>query len=85
MNHLDLKLPFQSVVAMMQWQDQIEMHTQPGTLSTFVFHGAARTDEVEKLKSSDVIITSYSIIEVAFDCMRHLFSRLCTVVLPLVV
>ena len=44
------------------WEEQINTHIQPGTLSYHVYHGPNRCDDIEQLAKYDMVITTYSII-----------------------
>jgi SNF2 family DNA or RNA helicase len=46
-----------SVVA--NWEEQIKAHIESGTLTTYVYHGSNRTQDVKQLAQHDVVITSY--------------------------
>lgn len=41
------------------WEEQIKQHTAPGTLSCYVYHGANRYKDIEKLAQYDLVITTY--------------------------
>ncbi|SAM03073.1 hypothetical protein [Absidia glauca] len=53
-------------VAIMQWQTEIEKHTDID-IKVHVFHGNKRASTVKELNSFDVVITTYSILE---NCYR---------------
>lgn len=42
------------------WVTQIQEHIAPGALDVFVWHGAGRHKNAQRLRSADVVITSYS-------------------------
>ncbi|KAF2430214.1 hypothetical protein EJ08DRAFT_660949 [Tothia fuscella] len=42
------------------WENQIEQHVQPGTLSVHVYHGSNRIQDAKELAKYDFVITSYS-------------------------
>ena len=44
------------------WEEQINTHIQPGTLSYHIYHGPNRCDDIEELAKYDMVITTYSII-----------------------
>jgi SNF2 family DNA or RNA helicase len=46
-----------SVVA--NWEEQIKIHIAPGTLTTYVYHGSNRTQDIQELGRNDIVITSY--------------------------
>ncbi|KAL3657892.1 hypothetical protein V7S43_017092 [Phytophthora oleae] len=51
------------LVAVMQWQSEIERFVEHGHLSVYIHHGPKRLDSVEKIASYDIVLTTYSIIE----------------------
>eukprot|EP00644_Phytophthora_capsici_P015775 jgi/Phyca11/577126/estExt2_Genewise1.C_PHYCAscaffold_1020080 len=51
------------LVAVMQWQSEIERFVEPGHLSVYIHHGSKRLELVEKIASYDIVLTTYSIIE----------------------
>ena len=48
------------------WEDQITSHIKPNTLNYYVYHGANRLKDIDKLAAYDVIITTYSIVSSDF-------------------
>lgn len=62
-------------VALMQWKNEIEKHTEPGSLSVLLFHGANRASSVEELEKYDVILTSYSVLESVYRKEHYGFKR----------
>ena len=60
-------------VAIMQWKNEIEAHTEG--LKVCVFHGATRTKEVEELKSFDVVLTTYAVLESSYRKQHSGFKR----------
>ncbi|KAB8303436.1 hypothetical protein EYC80_004861 [Monilinia laxa] len=48
------------------WEDQIKAHVKPGALKYYIYHGANRIKDVEKLSEYDVVITTYG--SVASEC-----------------
>ncbi|CEL00579.1 Putative Helicase-like transcription factor HLTF/DNA helicase RAD5, DEAD-box superfamily [Aspergillus calidoustus] len=44
------------------WVTQIKEHLQTDALSYYVFHGSARTNNVDELSKYDLVITTYSIV-----------------------
>ncbi|KAM5532664.1 hypothetical protein V8D89_013708 [Ganoderma adspersum] len=52
-------------VAIMQWRNEIEMHTD-NMLKTLVWHGSSRETSTRELKKYDVILTSYAVLESCF-------------------
>ncbi|KAI0352754.1 hypothetical protein OH77DRAFT_756955 [Trametes cingulata] len=61
-------------VAIMQWRNEIEMHTD-GLLKTLVWHGASRESSVNELKKYDVVLTSYAVLESCFRKQHSGFKR----------
>ena len=45
---------------MTNWEEQINLHIAPGTLSFYVYHGGNRNQNIDHLCQFDVIITTYS-------------------------
>lgn len=62
-------------VALMQWKNEIEKHTEPGTLKVLVFHGANRATSAANLEEYDVILTLYSVLESVYRKERYGFKR----------
>ncbi|KAG2732375.1 hypothetical protein G9P44_004792 [Scheffersomyces stipitis] len=62
-------------VALMQWKNEIEKHTEPGLLKVLLYHGANRTTDVKELSKYDVILTSYSVLESVYRKENHGFKR----------
>lgn len=62
-------------VALMQWKNEIEAHTDPGTLKVLLYHGANRSNNVEELLEYDVILTSYAVLELVYRKERYGFVR----------
>ncbi|KAK9723266.1 DNA repair protein rad16 [Basidiobolus ranarum] len=60
-------------VALMQWHAELTTHTE--ALSTLIFHGSNRTEDIRVLKKHDVVLTTYSIIEAAFRKQEQGFRR----------
>ena len=50
-------------VAIRQWQAEIARFTLEGSMTVQVYHGADRQTSLQKLASTDVVITSYKIVE----------------------
>ncbi|GLA46141.1 hypothetical protein AnigIFM63604_008928 [Aspergillus niger] len=48
--------------AVNNWTNQIKEHLRENALSFYVFHGPARTNDVEELSRYDLVITTYSIV-----------------------
>jgi len=60
-------------VAIMQWRNEIEAHTEG--LNVCVFHGATRTKEVKELKAFDVVLTTYAVLESSYRKQHLGFKR----------
>ncbi|KAI9641082.1 hypothetical protein NHQ30_010511 [Ciborinia camelliae] len=41
------------------WEDQIKAHIKPGALKYYIYHGANRIKDVQKLSEYDIVITTY--------------------------
>ncbi|XP_028761472.1 putative SWI/SNF-related matrix-associated actin-dependent regulator of chromatin subfamily A member 3-like 1 isoform X2 [Neltuma alba] len=42
------------------WISQLEEHTKPGTLKTYMYYGDKRTEDAEELKMYDLVLTTYT-------------------------
>eukprot|EP00898_Chlorokybus_atmophyticus_P001429 jgi/Chlat1/2287/Chrsp17S02793 len=51
------------LVAVIQWRQEIERYTAPGSVAVLVYHGPNRALNQEKLDKYDVVLTTYSIVE----------------------
>ena len=51
---IDFDIPGPQSVAIMQWRNEIEMHTD-NMLKTLVWHGSSRETSVKELKKYDVV------------------------------
>ncbi|EEB97042.1 hypothetical protein MPER_03720, partial [Moniliophthora perniciosa FA553] len=61
-------------VAIMQWRNEIEAHTDPN-LKVLVWHGASRESNIKELKKYDVVLTTYAVLESAFRKQQSGFKR----------
>lgn len=61
-------------VAIMQWRNEIELHTD-NMLKTLVWHGASRETSINELKKYDVVLTSYAVVESCFRKQHSGFKR----------
>lgn len=61
-------------VALMQWKNEIEQHTN-GKLKVYIFHGGNKTNNIAKLADYDVILTTYAVIESVFRKQNYGFKR----------
>lgn len=48
-------------VAIRQWQTEIARFTDPGALTVQVYHGSDRNTDVQDLRKTDIVITSYKV------------------------
>lgn len=46
------------------WITQLEEHTEPGTLKTYMYYGDKRTKDAEELKMYDLVLTTYTTLSV---------------------
>ncbi|KAG8902401.1 DNA repair protein rad16 [Tulasnella sp. 403] len=60
-------------VAIMQWKNEIDAHTEGFKVT--LFHGSAREKDAAALKSCDVVLTTYSVLESCFRRQHTGFSR----------
>ena len=65
---------FSPTVAIMQWRNEIELHTD-NLLKTLVWHGVSRESSVKELKKYDVVLTSYAVVESCFRKQHSGFKR----------
>ena len=52
--------------AVVQWQQEIERHTAPGSLKVVIYHGPKRTSDPSILETADVVLTTYAVVESEF-------------------
>lgn len=62
-------------VALMQWKNEIEAHTDEGKFKVLLFHGANRSSDMKELSKYDIILTSYSVLESVYRKERYGFKR----------
>ena len=72
-DHRKPNLVVAPTVAIIQWKNEIEAHTEG--LKVYVFHGASRTKEVKELKSFDVVLTTYAVLESSYRKQHLGFKR----------
>ncbi|KZT74470.1 hypothetical protein DAEQUDRAFT_660154 [Daedalea quercina L-15889] len=60
-------------VAIMQWRNEIETHTDG--FKVLVWHGSARDSNIKTLKSYDVVLTTYAVLESCFRKQESGFKR----------
>jgi len=61
-------------VALMQWKQEIETHTNNG-LSVCLFYGGNRSVTAKELKNYDVVLTTYAVLESVFRKQNTGFKR----------
>ena len=61
-------------VAIIQWRNEIEQYTDP-KLKVVLWHGANRTSDIKLLKSADVVLTSYAVLESSYRKQEAGFRR----------
>lgn len=54
------------LVAPIQWKNEIAKFTKPGALQVAVYHGPKRTQNAHDLAGADVVLTTYSTVEVDY-------------------
>ncbi|KAI9793804.1 MAG: hypothetical protein M1833_000527 [Piccolia ochrophora] len=52
------------------WEEQIKMHLDDSTLSSYIYHGTDRCIDIAKLSRYDMVITTYSIVSSEFNKMN---------------
>ncbi|KAF9449564.1 hypothetical protein P691DRAFT_812231 [Macrolepiota fuliginosa MF-IS2] len=60
-------------VAIMQWRNEIEAHTDG--MRVLVWHGASRESSTKELKKYDVVLTTYAVLESCFRKQETGFKR----------
>lgn len=63
------------LVALSQWQTEIEKYTKSNTLSVLIYHGSQRASSVLELTKNDVILTSYSVLETEYRYEKKGYKR----------
>ena len=43
-------------------QSEVEMHTKPGSLTTYTHYGSARTRDSRALVDYDIVLTTYGVL-----------------------
>lgn len=66
-------LLYSPTVAIMQWRNEIEMHTTG--MDVLVWHGALRITDPKELKKYDVVLTTYAVLESCFRKQQTGFKR----------
>ena len=54
------------LAAVMQWKTEIERFSQPDTFRILIYHGPLRFNLLDELSKADIVITTYSTIEVDY-------------------
>ncbi|KAG4439482.1 hypothetical protein IFR05_005018 [Cadophora sp. M221] len=49
------------------WEEQMKQHVKPGTLKYYVYHGANRIKDMQKLADFDIVITTYGSVATEFN------------------
>ena len=49
------------------WEEQIKQHIKPGALKYYIYHGAGRIKDVQKLAEYDLVITTYGSVASEFN------------------
>ncbi|MQM01883.1 hypothetical protein Taro_034643 [Colocasia esculenta] len=49
-----------------QWKDELEAHSEPGTISIFVHYGGDRTSHPRTIAKHDVVLTTYGVLSSAY-------------------
>ncbi|KAF8760144.1 SNF2 family N-terminal domain [Rhizoctonia solani] len=60
-------------VAIMQWKNEIEAHTEG--FKVYMFHGGSREKNIKELAKYDIVLTSYSVLESSFRKQISGFKR----------
>lgn len=50
-----------------QWKDEIEAHSQPGSLSIYLHYGQTRSKDAKLLARNDVVLTTYGVLASEFS------------------
>ncbi|KAG8891409.1 DNA repair protein rad16, partial [Tulasnella sp. 417] len=60
-------------VAIMQWKNEIDLHTKG--FKVVLYHGQARTKDIDELSGADVVLTTYAVLESVFRKQHSGFTR----------
>eukprot|EP00004_Rigifila_ramosa_P016139 TRINITY_DN3800_c0_g1_i2.p1 TRINITY_DN3800_c0_g1~~TRINITY_DN3800_c0_g1_i2.p1 ORF type:complete len:635 (+),score=125.93 TRINITY_DN3800_c0_g1_i2:562-2466(+) len=63
------------VVALRQWESEIRRYTTPGLLVVRAFYGDDRQFSIEEMRGVDVLLTTYSVVEVEYRRQEKGFKR----------
>lgn len=69
-----LNLIVAPAVALIQWKNEINQHTN-NAFKIELFHGAGRNSDVNHLKSCDIILTTYSVLESVYRQQEKGFRK----------
>lgn len=61
-------------IALIQWENEIKQHTN-GILNIYIYHGSNRSNDKNELKSYDIILTTYSVLESVYRKQVYGFKR----------
>jgi SNF2 family DNA or RNA helicase len=55
------------VSTMSNWEDQLNTHVAPGTVSWYIYHGPRRAESPEELDGYDIVLTTYSTVAAEYQ------------------
>lgn len=55
------------------FQDELETHSKPDTVSVLVYYGGDRTHDAKAIASHDVVLTTYGVLTSAYKQVRKVF------------
>ncbi|KAI9397816.1 hypothetical protein POPTR_003G083400v4 [Populus trichocarpa] len=60
-----------------QWKDELETHSEPGSISIFVHYGGYKTNNPRIISGYDVVLTTYGVLTEAYkhDMENSIFNR----------
>ena len=61
------------------WEEQIRAHVAPRKFQTYAYHGANRTQDLEELAKTDVVLTSYNTVASEFGQRLSKRKALCSI------
>ncbi|KAI8561032.1 hypothetical protein RHMOL_Rhmol04G0304300 [Rhododendron molle] len=61
-----------------QWKDELDNHSQPESISTFVHYGGDRTNDPKVIAAHDVVLTTYGVLTAAYkkDGENSIFHKI---------
>ncbi|KAF7145413.1 hypothetical protein RHSIM_Rhsim04G0188100 [Rhododendron simsii] len=61
-----------------QWKDELDNHSEPESISTFVHYGGDRTNDPKVIAAHDVVLTTYGVLTAAFkkDGENSIFHKI---------